>query len=71
MWQQFREIFYSFHNNQTYILLELHIILFLFITFIFDYCKGDWAQDSRRILSNITACGYDITYLQKNPQRLG
>ena len=34
-------------------------------------CKNDWAQDSRRILSNITACGYDTTHLQKNPQRLG
>jgi len=29
------------------------------------------AQDSRRILSNITDCGYDTTHLQKNPQRLG
>jgi len=33
--------------------------------------KGDWAQDSRRILSNITDCGYGTTHLQKNPQRLG
>ena len=31
------------------------------------HCKGDWAQDSRRILSNITACGYDTTHLQENP----
>jgi len=29
--------------------------------------KGDWAQDSRRILSNITDCGYGTTYLQENP----
>jgi len=36
-----------------------------------EYCKGDWAQDSRRILSNITDCGYDTTHLQENPQRLG
>jgi len=36
-----------------------------------QYCKGDWAQDSRRILSNITDCGYDTTHLQENPQRLG
>jgi len=35
-----------------------------------DHCKGDWAQDSRRILSNITDCDYDTTYLQENPQRL-
>jgi len=34
-------------------------------------CKGNWAQDSRRILSNITDCGYDTTHLQENPQRLG
>ena len=33
--------------------------------------KGDWAQDSRRILSYITVCDYDITYLQENPQKLG
>jgi len=33
--------------------------------------KGDWTQDSRRILSNITDCGYDTTHLQENPQRLG
>jgi len=32
-----RKILYSFHNNQTHILLELYIILLLFITFIFDY----------------------------------
>ena len=29
------------------------------------------APDSRRILSNITVCSYDITHLQENPQRLG
>jgi len=29
------------------------------------------AQDFRRILSYITVCGYDITHLQENPQRLG
>ena len=34
-------------------------------------CKGNWAQDSRRILSYITVCGYDTTHLQENPQRLG
>jgi len=34
-------------------------------------CKGDWAQDSRRILSYIIVCDYDTTYLQENPQRLG
>jgi len=34
-------------------------------------CKGDWAQDSRRILSYITVCNYDTTHLQENPQRLG
>jgi len=34
-------------------------------------CKGDWTQDSRRILSNITDCGYSTTHLQENPQRLG
>jgi len=26
-------------------------------------CKGDWVQDSRRILSYITICDYDTTYL--------
>jgi len=35
------------------------------------HCKGDWAQDSRRILSNIIDCGYDTTHFQENPQRLG
>ena len=29
------------------------------------------AQDSRRILSYITVCDYNTTYLQENPQRLG
>jgi len=29
------------------------------------------AQDSRRILSYITVCGYNTTHLQENPQRLG
>jgi len=38
---------------------------------ILIYCKGDWAPDSRRILSYITVCGYDTTYLQENSQRLG
>jgi len=33
-------------------------------------CKGDWAPDSRRILSYITVYGYNITHLQENPQRL-
>jgi len=33
-------------------------------------CKGDWAPDSRRILSYIIVCDYDTTYLQENPQRL-
>ena len=41
------------------------------VTFHAAICKGDWAQDSRRILSYITVCGYDTTYLQENPQRLG
>jgi len=26
-------------------------------------CKGNWAQDFRRILSNIIDCGYDTTHL--------
>jgi len=34
-------------------------------------CKSNWAQDSRRILSDITDCSYDTTHLQENPQRLG
>jgi len=34
-------------------------------------CKGDWAPDSRRILSYITVCGYNTTHFQENPQRLG
>jgi len=34
-------------------------------------CKGDLAQDSRRILSYITVCNYNTTHLQENPQRLG
>jgi len=29
------------------------------------------AQDSRRILSNITVYNCDTTHLQENPQRLG
>ena len=33
--------------------------------------RATGAQDSRRILSNITDCGYDTTHLQENPQRLG
>jgi len=28
-----------------------------------ETCKGDWAQDSRRILSDITDCSYDTTHL--------
>jgi len=37
-----------------------------------EKCKSDWGtQDFRRILSDITVCDYDTTYLQKNPQRLG
>jgi len=41
IWQRSREIFYFFHNDQTYILLELCIILLLLITFIFDYRPSD------------------------------
>jgi len=33
--------------------------------------RATGAPDSRRILSNITDCNYDITHLQENPQRLG
>ena len=33
--------------------------------------RATGAQDSRRILRYITVCGYDTTYLQENPQRLG
>jgi len=33
--------------------------------------RATGAQDSRRILSYITVCGYDTTHLQENPQRLG
>jgi len=33
--------------------------------------RATGATDSRRILSNITVCNYDTTYLQENPQRLG
>ena len=33
--------------------------------------RATGAQDSRRILSYITVCDYNITYLQENPQRLG
>ena len=33
--------------------------------------KSDWAQDSRRILSDITDCSQGTTHLQKNPQKLG
>jgi len=35
-----------------------------------DGVRATGAQDSRRILSDITVCNYDTTYLQKNPQRL-
>ena len=34
-------------------------------------CKGDWAQDSKRILSDITDCSQGTTHFQKNPQKLG
>jgi len=44
-------------------------------TFPFDLTqvsvRATGAPDSRRILSNITVCNYDITHLQENPQRLG
>jgi len=33
--------------------------------------RATGAQDFRRILSYITVCGYDTTYLQENSQRLG
>ena len=33
--------------------------------------RATGAQDSRRILSYITVCDYNTTYLQENPQRLG
>jgi len=33
--------------------------------------RATGVQDSRRILSYITVCDYDTTYLQENPQRLG
>jgi len=33
--------------------------------------RATGAQDSRRILSNITVYNYDTTHLQENPQRLG
>ena len=36
-----------------------------------DTVRATGAQDSRRILSNITDCGYGTTHLQENPQRLG
>jgi len=32
--------------------------------------RASGAQDSRRILSDITVCDYDTTHLQENPQRL-
>jgi len=41
------------------------------ITFDTLYVRATGAQDSRRILSYITVCGYDTTHLQENPQRLG
>jgi len=34
------------------------------------FVRATRAQDSRRILSYITVCGYDTTHLQENPQRL-
>ena len=33
--------------------------------------RATGAQDSRKILSYITVCGYNTTHLQENPQRLG
>ena len=36
-----------------------------------DVVRATGAQDSRRILSNITVYNYDTTHLQENPQRLG
>jgi len=33
--------------------------------------RATGAQDSRRILSNITVYNYNTTHLQENPQRLG
>ena len=47
------------------------ILVFLLPLLVDVLCKGDWAQDSRRILSNIIDCGYGTTHLQENPQRLG
>jgi len=36
-----------------------------------DNVRATGAQDSRRILSNITVYNYNTTHLQENPQRLG
>jgi len=35
-----------------------------------DTVRVTEAQDSRRILSDITVCDYDTTHLRENPQRL-
>ena len=35
------------------------------------FVRATGTQDSRRILSDITVCDYDITHLQENSQRLG
>jgi len=42
-----------------------------FLILTSDVVRATGAQDSRRILSYITVCGYDTTHLQENPQRLG
>jgi len=39
--------------------------------FLEGLVRATGAQDSRRILSNITVYNYDTTHLQENPQRLG
>jgi len=59
--------------------IELRISSIDMLFYIDDLRGGVWviivratgAQDSRRILSDITVCDYDTTHLQENPQRLG
>ena len=67
---------YSLTKSFLSKMMYLHHCFFLEYSHIFPYyaldaaVRATGAQDSRRILSNITVYNYDTTHLQKNPQRL-
>jgi len=59
-----------FKKNLIEFFVALSYYLYYF-TVAVKVIRMTGAQDSRRILSDITVYDYDTTHLQKNPQRLG